>query len=71
MFITATAPNPLVVDIIAKATNSDIHLSWGLRALAMLLPPRGHAGDALVIYAVYPPEIKETECGAICQRAPA
>ena len=38
MFITATAPNPLVVDIIAKATNSDIHLSWGTWALAMLLP---------------------------------
>ena len=38
MFITATAPNPLVVDLIAKATNSDIHLSWGTWAVAMLLP---------------------------------
>ena len=28
MFITATAPNPLVVDLIANATGSDIHLLW-------------------------------------------
>ena len=26
MFITATAPNPLVVDLVAKATNSEISL---------------------------------------------
>ena len=61
MFITATAPNPLVVDIIAKATNSDIHLSWGTWAVAMLLP--GVAAILLmplVLYFVYPPEIKET-----------
>ncbi|OSI36654.1 DASS family sodium-coupled anion symporter [Neisseria dumasiana] len=61
MFITATAPNPLVVDIIAKATNSDIHLSWGTWALAMLLP--GLAAMflmPLVLYFIYPPEIKET-----------
>ena len=61
MFITATAPNPLVVDIIAKATNSDIHLSWGTWALAMLLPGLvAMLVMPLVIYAVYPPEIKET-----------
>ncbi|ASK28099.1 DASS family sodium-coupled anion symporter [Neisseria chenwenguii] len=61
MFITATAPNPLVVDLIAKATNSDIHLSWGTWALAMLLP--GLAAMALmplVLYFLYPPEVKET-----------
>ena len=61
MFITATAPNPLVVDIVAKATNSDIHLSWGTWALAMLLPGLvAMLVMPLVIYAVYPPEIKET-----------
>lgn len=27
IFITATAPNPLVVELVAKATNSDIHLT--------------------------------------------
>ncbi|MUG31865.1 MULTISPECIES: anion permease [Psychrobacter] len=61
MFITATAPNPLVVDLVNKATGSDIHLSWTTWALAMFVPgllcilimP-------LVIYLVYPPEIKET-----------
>lgn len=61
MFITATAPNPLVVDIIAKATNSDIHLSWGTWAVAMLLP--GLAAlilMPLVLYFIYPPEVRET-----------
>ena len=61
MFITATAPNPLVVDIVAKATNTEIHLSWSTWALAMLLP--GLAAIALmplVLYFFYPPEVKET-----------
>ena len=61
MFITATAPNPLVVDLIAKATNSSIHLSWGTWALAMLVP--GLAAIfvmPLVLYFIYPPEVKET-----------
>ena len=38
MFITATAPNPLVVKLIADATGAQISLSWGTWALAMLLP---------------------------------
>ncbi len=38
MFITATAPNPLIVELVAKATGSQIRLSWGTWALAMLLP---------------------------------
>lgn len=29
MFITATAPNPLVVDLIAQATNLEVYLTWG------------------------------------------
>lgn len=61
MFVTATAPNPLVVDLVAKATNSQIELSWGTWAIAMLLP--GLAAMALmplVIYWLYPPEIKQT-----------
>ncbi|GAA5011107.1 DASS family sodium-coupled anion symporter [Acinetobacter puyangensis] len=61
MFITATAPNPLVVDLVAKATNSQISLSWTTWAIAMLLPglicliimP-------LVLYWMYPPEVKQT-----------
>ncbi len=61
MFITATAPNPLCVALIAQATGSSIHITWGQWALAALLPcvcmlllmP-------LVLYFLYPPEIKET-----------
>lgn len=61
MFVTATAPNPLVVKLIAEATGKQVELSWGTWALAMLLP-----GLAcllvmpLVIYKLYPPELKET-----------
>lgn len=61
MFITATAPNPLVVELVAKATNSDIELSWGTWALAMLLP--GLVAMILmptVLYFICPPEVKET-----------
>jgi len=61
MFITATAPNPLVVDYIARATNQGFHLSWTTWALAMVLPgliclllmP-------LVIYVMSPPQLKAT-----------
>ncbi|WP_420872359.1 DASS family sodium-coupled anion symporter [Neisseria weixii] len=61
MFITATAPNPLVVELVAKATNSDIELSWGTWALAMFVP--GLIAMILmpaVLYFIAPPEIKET-----------
>lgn len=61
MFITATAPNPLVVDLVAKATNSNIHISWGTWALAMLLPGLvSMAIMPLIIYWLYPPELKQT-----------
>lgn len=61
MFITATAPNPLVVDLVAKATNSDIHLSWGTWALAMLVPGLvAMVLMPLILYFISPPEIKET-----------
>jgi DASS family divalent anion:Na+ symporter len=61
MFITATAPNPLVVDYVARATNQSFHLSWTTWALCMLLPgliclllmP-------LVIYVMSPPQLKAT-----------
>ena len=61
MFITATAPNPLVVQFIADATGADISITWGMWALAALLP--GLVCIALVplvVYLVYPPEIKNT-----------
>ena len=61
MFITATAPNPLVVKLISEATGAEVSLSWGTWALAMLLP--GLACILLmplVIAWLYPPEIKTT-----------
>lgn len=61
MFITATAPNPLVVKLVAETTGAQISLSWGTWALAMLLP--GLAAILLmplVISWIYPPEIKDT-----------
>lgn len=61
MFITATAPNPLVVDLVAQATNLEVHLTWGQWALGMFLP--GIAAMLLmplVIYFLSPPEIKST-----------
>nr|WP_198982720.1 DASS family sodium-coupled anion symporter [Herbaspirillum sp. ASV7] len=61
MFLTATAPNPLVVNYVAKATGHALQLSWTTWALCMLLPglvclllmP-------LVIYLISPPELKAT-----------
>ncbi|SFN40013.1 DASS family sodium-coupled anion symporter [Variovorax sp. OV329] len=61
MFVTATAPNPLVVDYVAKVTNQSFHLSWGTWALAMLLP--GLVCLLLMPLAIYllsPPEIRKT-----------
>lgn len=61
MFITATAPNPLVVKLIADVTGAQIQLSWGTWALAMLLPGLvALAVMPLVIYKLYPPEITST-----------
>lgn len=70
MFITATAPNPLVVKLVADATGAQVQLSWGTWALAMLLP--GLVAlllMPLVIYLMYPPEIKSTPDAAHFARA--
>jgi DASS family divalent anion:Na+ symporter len=61
MFITATAPNPLVVDYIARATNQSFHLSWTTWALCMALP--GLACLLLMPLAIAmlsPPSVKVT-----------
>lgn len=61
MFLTATAPNPLVVDYVAKATNQQLHLSWTTWALCMLLPGLVCLlAMPLVIYALAPPGLKAT-----------
>ena len=61
MFITATAPNPLTVQLIAEATGADIQLSWTTWMLAMLLPGLiALSAMPLILYWIYPPEIKST-----------
>jgi DASS family divalent anion:Na+ symporter len=61
MFITATAPNPLIVKLVADATGAQISISWGMWALAMLLPGLVAIGlMPLVLYWLYPPQIKST-----------
>lgn len=61
MFVTATAPNPLVVKLVNDALGTGFQLTWTTWALAMLLP-----GLAciflmpLVLYVLFPPEIKQT-----------
>jgi DASS family divalent anion:Na+ symporter len=61
MFLTATAPNPLIVKFVAEATDSNISITWGQWALAGLLP--GLVCLILVPIIVnffYPPEITKT-----------
>lgn len=61
MFITATAPNPLVVDLVNKATGSEIQLSWTTWAVAMFVPGMlCLLLMPLVIYLIYPPDAKVT-----------
>ena len=59
MFITATAPNPLVTSGMRDVAKIDV--SWGQWALAAFVP--GLLALLIipwVIYKIYPPEIKET-----------
>ncbi|MFO8141104.1 MAG: DASS family sodium-coupled anion symporter [Marinobacter sp.] len=61
MFITATAPNPLTVQLISAATGAEIQLSWLTWAVAMLLPGLvAILAMPYILYLLYPPEIKET-----------
>ena len=61
MFITATAPNPLVVDYVAKVTHQSFQLSWTTWALCMLLPGLVcMLAMPLLVYLQSPPELKAT-----------
>ncbi|MET3057330.1 DASS family sodium-coupled anion symporter [Serratia marcescens] len=61
MFITATAPNPLIVSLIAKGTHGSFELSWSMWAVAALVPGLcSLIVMPLVIYLLYPPEMKST-----------
>lgn len=70
MFLTATAPNPLVVDFVAKATGQSLHLSWTTWALCMLLPGLlCLALMPLVILWLAPPELRATPDAVTYARA--
>jgi len=59
MFITATAPNPLIVSLIFEACG--FRFTWGMWAIAALLPGLiSIIVIPLVIYLMYPPQIKKT-----------
>jgi len=59
MFITATAPNPLIVSFVLK--DAEFSLGWGIWAIAALVPALfSLAIIPLVIYFIYPPTIKKT-----------
>ncbi|WP_445678757.1 DASS family sodium-coupled anion symporter [Radicibacter daui] len=61
MFVTATAPNPLVVDYVARVTNMNLHLSWTSWALYMLLPALTCLLlMPLAISFLAPPEVRKT-----------
>ncbi|SFB63260.1 divalent anion:Na+ symporter, DASS family [Rhizobium sp. NFR07] len=61
MFLTATAPNPLVLEYVAKSTGGAIQLTWVSWALAMFVPGViALIVMPLVIYLISPPELKKT-----------
>jgi len=61
MFLTATAPNPLIVDYVAKATNQSLNLTWTAWAVCMLLPGLlCLLAMPLVISLLSPPQLKAT-----------
>lgn len=61
IFVTATAPNPLVVQLVAEATGAQINLTWGTWFAAMVVPGLiAMILMPLVLYFMYPPEIKQT-----------
>lgn len=67
MFLTSMAGNPLAADIAAKA---GITLSWGVWALAALVPGLiSLIIIPLVLYKFYPPEVKSTPDAKMFARA--
>jgi len=67
MFMTASAPNALIVSLAASTLFVDI--SWGMWTLSALVPGIiAFITMPLVIYKLYPPEIKKTpEAKALAQ----
>lgn len=61
IFVTATAPNPLVVKLVAEATNTQVNLTWTTWFLAMVVP--GLLAMALmpiILFYLYKPEVTST-----------
>ena len=59
MFMTSMAPNPLVAELAKKTAN--ISISWGMWALAAIVPGMiSLIIVPLILYKIYPPEIKAT-----------
>lgn len=61
MFITATAPNPLIVSFLTKGTNGVLEMTWGMWAIAALLPAVvSLVVMPIVIWWLYPPAVTQT-----------
>ncbi|MGL4727024.1 MAG: DASS family sodium-coupled anion symporter [Scandinavium sp.] len=61
MFITATAPNPLIVNLMMKGTDGALEMTWGMWAIAALLPAAvSLLVMPIVIWWLYPPAITKT-----------
>lgn len=61
MFITATAPNPLIVSLIIRESSSENELSWSMWAVAAFVPAIiSLILMPIVIYFLYKPEITRT-----------
>jgi len=61
MFITATAPNPLIVSFLTKGTDGVLNMTWGMWAIAALLPALvSLVVMPIVIWWLYPPAITRT-----------
>lgn len=61
MFLTATAPNPLVMEYVNKVAGTSLHITWSTWALTMLVP--GLVAMflmPLVIFFLAKPEVTET-----------
>lgn len=69
MFLTATAPNPLMVDLVARASGQQFQLSWTTWALCMVLPGLVCLlVMPLVIYLLSPPLLKKTPGAVVYAR---
>ncbi|MEE6801726.1 SLC13 family permease, partial [Escherichia coli O8:H10] len=61
MFITATAPNPLIVSFLTKGSDGVLTMTWGMWAVAALLPAAvSLVVMPVVIWWLYPPAITRT-----------